>query len=68
MSGIAGFSVYTESLTEEKYLWMALARRMARRISHRGPDDRGAHVSEHCALAHVRLALQDPENGLQPMT
>lgn len=60
--------MYTESLTEEKYLWMALARRMARGISHRGPDDRGAHVSEHCALAHVRLALQDPENGLQPMT
>ncbi len=68
MCGFAGFSDYGDSLLEEKYLWMALARRMARRVSHRGPDDRGAHVSAHCALAHVRLSIIDPENGAQPMT
>ena len=68
MCGFAGFSDYSDSLTDEKYLWIALARRMARRISHRGPDDSGAHVSAHCALGHARLAIIDPENGAQPMT
>ena len=68
MCGFAGFSDYSDSLHDERYLWMALARRMARRISHRGPDDSGAHVSPHCALGHARLAIIDPENGDQPMT
>lgn len=68
MCGFAGFSDYGDSLREERYLWMALARRMAGRVAHRGPDDRGAHVSDHCALAHARLAIIDPENGAQPMT
>lgn len=68
MCGFAGFSDYDDELLDEKYLWMALARRMARRLSHRGPDDQGAHVSSHCALAHMRLAVIDPQNGQQPMT
>ena len=68
MCGFAGFADYGRDLSEEKYLWMALARRMAGRIAHRGPDGRGEHVSAHCALAHARLAIIDPENGAQPMT
>lgn len=68
MCGFAGFADYGGNLLEEKYLWMALARRMAGRIAHRGPDDRGANVSAHCALAHARLAIIDPQNGAQPMT
>ncbi|WP_322173411.1 asparagine synthase (glutamine-hydrolyzing) [Acutalibacter caecimuris] len=68
MCGFAGFSDYNDNLLDEKYLWMALARRMARRLSHRGPDDQGAHVSSHCALSHMRLAVIDPQNGRQPMT
>ncbi len=63
MCGFAGFSDFDENLLDEKYLWMALARRMARRVSHRGPDGQGAHVS-----AHMRLAVMDPQNGQQPMT
>ncbi len=68
MCGFAGFSDYDQELLDEKYLWMALCRRMARRLSHRGPDSQGAHVSAHCALGHVRLAVIDPQNGQQPMT
>lgn len=68
MSGFAGFCDYHDSLKEEKYLWMALARRMANRISHRGPDSSGEHVSRHCALASVRLAVRDFSGGIQPMT
>ncbi len=68
MCGFAGFFDPEESLREEKYLWMALARRMAQRIAHRGPDEKGAYVSEHCALAQARLAVLDPVKGVQPMT
>ena len=68
MCGFAGFSDYGDSLRDERYLWMALARRMAGRIAHRGPDDRGEHVSNHVALSHVRLSVIDPEKGVQPMT
>ncbi len=68
MCGFAGFSGYEDDLLREKYLWMALARRMTGRVAHRGPDDRGVHVSSHCALGHARLAIIDPEKGAQPMT
>lgn len=68
MCGFAGFCDYGDSLLNEKYSWMALARRMANRIVHRGPDDKNEHVSAHCALAHARLAVMDPVRGSQPMT
>ena len=41
---------------------------MCSRISHRGPDDRGVHVSSNCVLAHARLAVIDPLLGAQPMS
>lgn len=66
MSGIAGFSVYTESLTEEKYLWMALARRMARRISHRGPDDRGATFPSTARWPTYGLPCRIRKTGCSP--
>ena len=68
MSGFTGFCNYNESFTEEKYLWMALTRRMTRRISHRGRDEQGAHVSPHCVLSSARLAALDLKNGTQPIT
>ena len=68
MCGFAGFSDPWDNLLEERYLWMNLARRMAGRVAHRGPDGRGAHVSAHCALGHARLAIIDPARGAQPMT
>lgn len=68
MCGFAGFSDYQEGLGGSPQHWLDLARRMARRIAHRGPDDQGAHLSENCALAHARLAVIDPEHGRQPMT
>lgn len=68
MSGFAGFCDYSESLKEEKYLWMALARRMASRVSHRGPDASREHVSRHCALAHATLLVEEPTANVQPVT
>lgn len=68
MSGFAGFSDYQDNLREERYLWMALARRMAARVSHRGPNSSGEHVSKYCALGVARLAVIDEPGGIQPMS
>ncbi|MGI6254544.1 MAG: asparagine synthase (glutamine-hydrolyzing) [Acutalibacter sp.] len=67
MCGFAGFCEYREAFPGQEQHWLDLARRMARRISHRGPDSQGAHYSPHCVLAHARLAVMDPERGTQPM-
>ena len=68
MCGFAGFCEYREAFPGQEQHWLDLARRMARRISHRGPDSQGAHYSPHCVLAHARLAVMDPEHGAQPMS
>ena len=68
MCGFAGFSDYLQGLPGPPNHWLDIARRMARRISHRGPDEQGVHFSSHCALAHARLAVMDPKNGHQPMS
>ena len=68
MCGIAGFCDYNDDFSEEDLFWGALAKRMGNRLKHRGPDDRGIHVSSHAALAHARLAVVDIEGGKQPMS
>lgn len=68
MCGFAGFSDYVGNFKADKYDYINLSRKMGNRISHRGPDDSGEHVSAHCALAHARMAVMDPERGAQPMT
>ncbi len=68
MCGFAGFSDLQEEFSGQEQHWLDLARRMARRLAHRGPDSQGAHLSRHCALAHARLAVMDPEHGAQPMS
>ena len=37
-------------------------------IRHRGPDEEGHYVDEHCAIAHRRLSIIDLANGHQPMS
>ncbi len=59
MCGICGFNWNDE----------ALAREMAGRIIHRGPDQEGVFADRHMTLAFRRLAIIDlSENGAQPMT
>ena len=45
----------------------AAAERMARPMTHRGPDDAGVFASGPCALAFRRLSIIDLETGHQPM-
>ena len=37
-------------------------------IRHRGPDEEGHYVDDHCAIAHRRLSIIDLANGHQPMS
>lgn len=46
----------------------ALARAMAERIGHRGPDGAGTWADDGVAFAHRRLAIVDLHTGQQPMT
>lgn len=41
--------------------------RMADRLAHRGPDDRGQFLGDGVGLAVTRLAIIDPEHGHQPI-
>src|SRR5262245_9729697 len=47
---------------------MPALRRMAARIKHRGPDDRGDFQDGTVAFAHQRLSIIDLTTGHQPMT
>ena len=42
-------------------------RAMGDAIRHRGPDEEGHYIDEHCAIAHRRLSIIDLTNGHQPM-
>lgn len=44
------------------------AERMARALTHRGPDDSGFVRLQGCDLAHTRLSIVDPVGGKQPMS
>ena len=49
---------------------VAVARSMARRLAHRGPDESASFVSAdgRCAIGFRRLAVIDPEGSHQPMS
>lgn len=40
--------------------------RLTAALRHRGPDGEGIHISDKVGLVHTRLAIIDPENGVQP--
>ncbi|GAA1428059.1 asparagine synthase (glutamine-hydrolyzing) [Microlunatus lacustris] len=64
MCGIAGWFDPTLDLREHGEVLQA----MCDTQSCRGPDAEGVHVQPHAGLAHRRLAVLDPRDGLQPMT
>ena len=37
-------------------------------LRHRGPDDTGYYFDDDIGLGHARLAIMDPQNGVQPTT
>ncbi len=68
MCGIAGFyNVKAHYLPQSDYYYDLLTQ-MGESIRHRGPDDSGVILNDHCGLSHRRLSIIDLENGTQPMT
>jgi asparagine synthase (glutamine-hydrolysing) len=65
MCGFAGEFVFGGGQAD-----VALARRMAERLRHRGPDEEGAYRSDDArfAVALRRLAVIDPPTSHQPIT
>ena len=41
--------------------------KQSRKIRHRGPDWSGIYVGSHAIIAHERLAIVDPQSGVQPL-
>ncbi|MAS14622.1 asparagine synthase (glutamine-hydrolyzing) (plasmid) [Nitratireductor rhodophyticola] len=63
MCGIAGFFGSTVSPDAAP----ALMQRMAVRLGHRGPDEKGIHSAPGIGLAHARLSVVGLADGQQPM-
>ncbi|MBI4451029.1 asparagine synthase (glutamine-hydrolyzing) [Candidatus Woesearchaeota archaeon] len=59
MCGITGFYNFEDKV---------LLRRMMSAIQHRGPDDHGTYVDDHCSLGHLRLSIIDVSGGKQPLS
>ena len=64
MCGIAGFFHPEGSLPENS---LEILRKMGQVIEHRGPDDYGESLSDHCGFVFRRLAIIDLVHGHQPM-
>jgi len=47
---------------------LSILKRMADKISHRGPDDEGHYIDNRVGFYHKRLSIIDIKNGRQPMT
>lgn len=63
MCGITGMVHFEQDLRQQE----PLLQKMQAVLQRRGPDQEGIFLSEHCAFAHTRLAVIDPEKGQQPM-
>ncbi len=63
MCGIAGYFQLNEPRPPDK----DLIGRMVRVIHHRGPDEYGAFLDNHCVLGQARLSIIDLAGGSQPL-
>ena len=67
MCGIAGFCDFHKNFREEPGKWYQILQKMGQIQKHRGPDSDGLFLKPHIGLSHVRLSIQDPGGGMQPM-
>ncbi|MBF0356414.1 MAG: asparagine synthase (glutamine-hydrolyzing) [Alphaproteobacteria bacterium] len=62
MCGIAGIALRDNATPDP-----AILDRLAKALSHRGPDGEGRYLGEGIGLVQVRLAIIDLEGGRQPL-
>lgn len=67
MCGIAGFFNSSLDFTEKRALYEKVLEDMKDSLIHRGPDNEGTRLFNHCGIAHTRLAIIDILGGIQPM-
>lgn len=67
MCGIAGFFNAKVNYKEAEERWEHILQEMMHAQKHRGPDDEGMILKEHCGMAQVRLAVIDLLTGHQPL-
>ena len=63
MSGIAGFTYFTQSIPDASEHLLA----MMSAIQHRGPYGSGMYLDNYVALGHNRLSTIDTQTGNQPI-
>ena len=67
MCGISGIYHAKARMREKEEIYEKALKKMNKRIRHRGPDEEGIYLRDHCGLAHVRLSILDLKKGQQPM-
>lgn len=67
MCGIAGFYHKEKNYRERVEYYRSILGAMYKELHHRGEDDEGIYLSNHCGLAHSRLSIVDIGGGHQPM-
>ncbi|MSR41429.1 MAG: asparagine synthase (glutamine-hydrolyzing) [Phycisphaerales bacterium] len=68
MCGVAGFASWSGSSRDhDRDEGNRTVRSMLAAIAHRGPDDLRVECFGALALGHARLAILDPERGVQPV-
>jgi len=60
--GITGLVALDDRLSID----ITLLDQMTDSLAHRGPDGRGTYIDENVGFGHRRLAIIDPEKGVQP--
>jgi asparagine synthase (glutamine-hydrolysing) len=70
MCGFAGEFLFGRFAKGPERADLALAKKMAARLVHRGPDEEGSFLSSdgRCAIGFRRLAIIDPPGSHQPMS
>src|SRR5579871_4179319 len=67
MCGIVGIVALTDRFVPAPVLAEEV-RDMCSVIVHRGPDDDGYHIAEHCGIGMRRLSIIDVGGGHQPVS
>ena len=67
MCGINGIYCTDGKIGRNKKAYEEILEKMNLTIKHRGPDEQGIYLKNHCGLGHVRLSILDIKKGKQPM-